>query len=216
MVRALVGALVGATLYAVVAAPAWLLLREDAMRAQSPRITSAPTKRPDQYQGKVDPSSPVKYGPTKDRSESPVGRPIRVTISAIDVDAPVRALGLRRDRTLETPQSFSVTGWYEGSAVPGRPGPAIIVGHLDSYTGPAVFANLEELHPGDHVLVTDRWGSAVKFTVTRSSWYTRSSFPTQEVYGDTLNPTLRLITCGGDFDETTGHYLHNYVVYAVK
>jgi hypothetical protein len=34
------------------------------------------------------------------------------------------------------------------------------------------------------------------------------------VYGPTTTPELRLITCGGPFDDATGHYLDNVVVFA--
>jgi hypothetical protein len=36
------------------------------------------------------------------------------------------------------------------------------------------------------------------------------------VYGKTRLPTLRLVTCGGPFNEATGHYRDNLIVYATR
>jgi hypothetical protein len=52
------------------------------------------------------------------------------------------------------------------------------------------------------------------FTVYRVAEYQKNAFPTMTVYGDTPGPELRLITCGGAFDASTGSYLDNIVVYA--
>jgi hypothetical protein len=141
-------------------------------------------------------------------------RPVRIEIPAIGVRAPVILLGLNPDRTLEVPTDFGDTGWWTGGARPGERGPAVIAGHVDSRTGPAVFYRLRELRAGDGVIVVRRDGTRVRFAVQRSGQYPKDDFPTAAVYGPTRGPTLRLITCGGDFDASTGHYVDNTVVYA--
>ena len=143
-----------------------------------------------------------------------VAIPVRVEIPSIGVRAPIIRLGLNPDRTLEVPTDYGDTGWWSGGSRPGETGPAVIVGHVDSQTGPAVFYRLSELRKGDEVVVVRRDGSRARFTVQGSERYPKDEFPTARVYGRTDGPTLRLITCGGAFDSSTGHYVDNTIVYA--
>jgi sortase (surface protein transpeptidase) len=140
--------------------------------------------------------------------------PVRVQIPSIGVDARLVSLGIDATGALEAPKTFSDAGWWSGGTRPGDPGPAVIAGHVDSKTGPAVFFRLRDLHRGDAVVVTRRDGSRVRFTVQRSASYPKSRFPTHAVYGPTARPALRLITCSGTFDRSSGHYLDNTVVFA--
>jgi len=125
-------------------------------------------------------------------------------------------LGLTSSGALEVPSSTSVAGWYTGSPKPGAIGPAIIVGHIDSVSGPGVFFRLSELRAGDMVYVKRLDGTLVEFRVTSVQMYLKDRFPTEAVYGPTPDAELRLITCGGAFDSATGHYLSNIVVYATE
>ena len=143
-----------------------------------------------------------------------VAIPVRIEIPSIAVRAPIIRLGLNPDRTLEVPTDYDDTGWWSGGARPGENGPAVIVGHVDSKTGPAVFYRLNELRPGAKVVVVRSDGSRARFTVQGSERYPKDEFPTARVYGHTDGPTLRLITCGGEFDSSTGHYEDNTIVYA--
>lgn len=140
--------------------------------------------------------------------------PARIVIDSIDVDAPVVDLGLAGDGTLEVPKNWGDTGWYTDGPAPGARGPAVIAGHVDSKTGPAVFYRLDELTPGDTIEVIADSGTVTTFTVDRLQQFPKAQFPTQSVYALTPDPQLRLITCGGAFDESTGHYQDNIVVYA--
>jgi sortase (surface protein transpeptidase) len=140
--------------------------------------------------------------------------PVRVVIPRIGVDAPLIRLGLDGDGALEVPERFDVAGWWTGGARPGERGPAVIAGHVDSKTGPAVFYAIGTLRRGDRVIVRRRDGSSVRFRVRRSERYAKQRFPTRRVYGPTRRPELRLITCSGTFDRASGHYLDNTVVYA--
>ena len=139
--------------------------------------------------------------------------PVRIEIAAIQVSAPVDAAGKNRDGTLEVPTDFARTSYYTGRPVPGEPGPAIIIGHVDGRRGPAVFHRLRELRPGTEVRIQRADGTVVAFVVERSKQVPKSAFPTDEVYGPTPDPTLRLITCGGGFDRRTGHYRDNTIVF---
>ena len=140
--------------------------------------------------------------------------PVRIDIPNVDVSAPVDALGLNEDGTMEVPEDFARTGWYERLEAPGEVGTAVIVGHVDSHTGPAAFFRIRELESGDEILVTLADGAVVRFVVERTEQYAKDQFPTIAVYGPVDRPTLRLITCGGSFDRNHGHYRDNVVVYA--
>ena len=140
--------------------------------------------------------------------------PVRLSIPAIDVQTPLVRLGLNPDGTLEVPTDFSVAGWYDRGPKPGERGAAVIVGHVDNTEGPAVFYWLGQLTPGDvvHVRLADR--TEVRFRVYAVREYPKTTFPTALVYAATPMPELRLITCGGPFDASSGHYLDNIVVFA--
>jgi sortase (surface protein transpeptidase) len=107
-----------------------------------------------------------------------------------------------------------VAGWYELGPRPGDPGSAVILGHVDSRRGPAVFFRLRELRRGDQVRVGRADGSVLRFVVQRTEQSDKQRFPTDDVYYPTLTPGLRLVTCGGLFDYRSGHYRSNIIVFA--
>jgi Sortase domain len=140
--------------------------------------------------------------------------PARLEIGRIGVSTGLQRLGRARDGTVEVPSEWGVAGWYAGGTRPGDPGSAVILGHVDSKSGPAVFYRLRELRPGDLVEVVQAGGTRVRFAVERTEQVDKDRFPTADVYYPTLTPMLRLVTCGGSFDPTTGHYRSNVIVYA--
>jgi len=142
-----------------------------------------------------------------------VADPVRVRVPKVSINASVEPLEVTND-TLPVPASFQNTGWWHEGPEPGEPGPSVIVGHVDSRTGPAVFYRLRELHAGDQILVDRADGTVATFTIEKLEQHKKDSFPTQAVYGDTLDPQLRLVTCGGAFDRTSRRYLDNIIVYA--
>jgi LPXTG-site transpeptidase (sortase) family protein len=150
---------------------------------------------------------------------SPVARtsapPARVSIPAIGVDSALLDIGVDGAGALVPPADFDVAGWFAAGPAPGETGPAVLAGHVDDRTGPAVFFRLEELAAGDQVLVTRADGTVLSFAVTRVAAYPKSDFATAEVYGPTTGAELRLITCGGTFDHSRRSYTDNVVVYAV-
>jgi Sortase domain len=163
----------------------------------------------------VAPQSQGERGVSDAHGREPIADPPRsVRIPSIGVEAPVIDLGKNPDGTLEVPEKFSEAGWWSGGAAPGERGPAVIVGHVDSYNGPAVFYGLGDLASGDVIEVADEDGDTVRFAVDRLEQVPKDAFPTDAVYGDTSKPELRLITCSGDFDQSSGHYLDNTIVFA--
>ncbi|MDA8355550.1 MAG: class F sortase [Actinomycetota bacterium] len=157
--------------------------------------------------------NPKVVGPTL-----PASRPVSIDIPAIQVASKLQDLGVAPTGTIQVPQpgpAYNEAAWFDASPTPGEIGPSVIEGHIDSAaTGPSVFFDLGALEPGDPVNVTLADGIVAVFTVTGVREYPKSSFPTTAVYGNTDFAALRLITCGGAFDSTTGHYLSNTVVYA--
>jgi LPXTG-site transpeptidase (sortase) family protein len=123
-------------------------------------------------------------------------------------------LHLNRDRTLQVPSNFVQTGWFVGGPEPGETGAAVIAGHVDSKRGPAVFYRLRALLRGDRIRIVLRDRTIVRFVVTGTKPVPKKRFPWRLVYRRTERPTLRLITCDGAFDRSTGHYVDNYIVFA--
>lgn len=142
-----------------------------------------------------------------------VGDPTFLTIASIGVRSELLPLGLAPDGTAQVPGDPQRAGWFTGGPRPGDDGPAVIVGHIDSLTGPAVFFRLRELHAGDQVVVGTTSGRLVAFSVDRVEQVAKNAFPTAEVYGPAQGRQLRLITCGGSFDRSTGHYRDNVIVF---
>jgi sortase (surface protein transpeptidase) len=143
-------------------------------------------------------------------------RPRRISIPAIGVSARVVPLGLAADRTMETPGNFAETGWFEPGREPGERGPAVVVGHVDSTGGPAVFYRLRELRRGNRINIRRADGSVVRFRVEGLERWPKAAFPTRRVFGHTGVAALRLVTCSGNFDPSTGHYVDNTIVYAAR
>ena len=153
---------------------------------------------------------PAPSGVTASRAAAPT----RLRIPAIGVDSTLGQLDKRADGTMDVPSDFNQPGWYTRGPAPGERGPAVILGHLDSYTGPAVFWRLSTLHAGDVVEVDREDGSKVAFKVTRIASFSVDSFPSAEIYGPSAGPELRLITCGGTYSLNRRQYLSNVVAFA--
>jgi sortase (surface protein transpeptidase) len=143
-----------------------------------------------------------------------VADPIRVRVPRVGINAPIEQLDVVND-TLSVPKGFGNAGWWKDGPEPGEVGPAVIAGHVDSRTGPAVFYRLRELHAGDQILVDRSDGTTGTFLITRMEQHSKNAFPSRAVYGDTANAQLRLVTCGGNFDKASRRYLDNIIAYAV-
>jgi hypothetical protein len=143
--------------------------------------------------------------------------PVSVSIPAIGVRSKLLRLGNNKDGTIEVPNlvtSANEAAWYKYSVTPGRIGTSVIEGHVDSYQGPAVFFRLGALRPGSRVNVTLADGITAVFRVTGVREYSKDKYPANTIYAPAKYAALRLITCGGDFDPATGHYLSSVVVFA--
>jgi hypothetical protein len=153
------------------------------------------------------------------RDYRPTAVPVRLQIPRIGVDTALQRLGKAADGTVQTPtgpHKWDQAGWYagDGGTRPGDPGSAVVLGHVDSTAGPAVFYRVRELRRGDQIKVTTADGTVFRFAVDRLEQYPKTRFPTADVYYPILTPKLRLVTCGGSFDFKVHHYRANVIAFA--
>lgn len=147
----------------------------------------------------------------------PRSLPVMLEVPSIGVRSTLLQLGANPDRTIQVPplEKDSKAGWFTYSPTPGELGPAVLLGHVDSAQwGPGVFYRLGTLRPGQGVEVTRADATVATFVVDRVESYPKNTFPSLQVYGNTPNAQLRLITCGGVFDPATRNYENNIVAYA--
>jgi hypothetical protein len=150
------------------------------------------------------------------RTYDQVAPPVRIRIPAMRVDSKLIDLGLQPDGSVAVPPRTDIAGWYDGGPRPGEPGPAVILGHVDSTDGPGIFINLHAIKAGAEIQVDRADGSSVTFAVTKVQKVLKTRFPTDLVYAPTLDPTLRLVTCGGSFDPAKRSYRDNVIAFAVE
>ncbi|WP_406276629.1 class F sortase [Streptomyces sp. NBC_00191] len=164
-------------------------------------------------------AAPPTYGPVA----PPVGElvlprsaPKRLSIPQIGVNAPFTTLSIGKSGRLDAPPAndSNLAGWFAGGVSPGERGSAIVAGHVDTKTGPAVFVQLRLLKPGGKVAITREDGTVASFVVDSVESFSKARFPNERVYADTPNPQLRLITCGGSYDRKKKDYTDNVVVFA--
>ncbi len=180
--------------------------RPDASSAAVPRaVAPAPT-----------PSIPTAAAPVIRPQRARTAVPTRVQVPSLGIDSSLERLHTAANGELEAPRAWQQAGWFAEGTRPGATGPAVIAGHVDSPDGPAVFARLSELAPGDLVVVRHRDGTAARFRVDRRQVVPKDGFPTAAVYGPTPDAQLRLITCDGPYVRTSGGYQDNLVVFASK
>ncbi|MCE7079535.1 class F sortase [Streptomyces sp. ST2-7A] len=146
----------------------------------------------------------------------PPAEPQRLSIPEIGVDAPFMPLAIGETGELDPPphDDKNLVGWFEGGVTPGERGSSIVVGHVDTRTGPAVFVHLNALRPGSTVDIHREDGTVATFEVYAAETFRKADFPDERVYGDTPSAQLRLITCAGAYDRATRNYEDNLVVFA--
>ncbi len=176
------------------------------------------------------PASPVPASPTAAPAPAPVepptaaplvlptAAPVSLAIPAIGVTSNLSTLGRNPDGTVEVPSlddPSAGAGWFRDSPAPGALGPSIILGHVDSRAfGPGVFYSLRDLKQGDQVEIARADSTVAVFQVDSVEVFPKAQFPTEKVYANIDHAGLRLITCGGDFDENAHSYLDNVVAFA--
>jgi sortase (surface protein transpeptidase) len=181
-------------------------------------VTIRPPSSPGAYSSVTTPTSSL--SPIQDAKQAisaiyahGINDPVRIVIPAIKVDAQMVHVGLKEDGAMDLPP-YGLAAWYKLGPAPGARGPAVIIGHVDSQKKADVFHDLKNLKPGDVILVFDSNGDSAQFETDSSEMVLKDQLPTDRIWADTYQPVLRLITCGGKWDASIGHYLSNLIVYA--
>lgn len=229
-------ALVAAVVVGAIALGATMLLMapdqraDDVVRAQAPAApptTPAPSPAPEPEPSEpTDDPSPriaesdrvaVSSARLSDVNADDDPAPVRLVVDDIAISgAPIDPVGVEPDGGMEIPTDVSRVGWYEYGPQPGADqGTAVLTAHIDDRTqGKGVFYDLDELAAGDDIAVEMDDGSVERFTVDEIRQIPKVDLPTGDLFRRDGAPRLALITCGGQFDEASRHYLDNIVVLA--
>ncbi len=157
-------------------------------------------------------STTVAETPTTAAIFHPINDPKRIVIPSIGVDASVVPVGLLANGSMETPRQGRV-GWYSPGPVPGEQGPSVLIGHVDNTKGADVFYKLKWVEPGAEVFVYGEEGDPAVFVIDSLEQQPKSELPKDRIWEYSGSALIRLITCGGEFDRTSRHYLSNVIVY---
>jgi hypothetical protein len=185
-----------------------LLTAAGTVAANRPEPPVDPAARPPVAADQPPAPAPGRVKPVAARSA-----PVALRIPAIGVAVSVTSLALNADGTVQVPTDYALPGWFRLGPPPGQLGSAVILGHVDSHRGPAVFFRLRLLKPGDRVEVTSADGKVNTFVVRAVETYPKKLFPARLVYGSHGYSALQLVTCGGEFDARTRSYVSNVVAY---
>lgn len=162
-------------------------------------------------------TSPIVTGaPVAPAAPLAAAAPVGLRIDSINASSTLVPLGLNANRTVAVPPVATPmqASWYRLGPAPGAPGPAVILGHVNGDGKEGIFARLNEVKPGDQVKVSRADGKIAVFTVTKLQQVAKNAFPTTAVYGDTPAAELRLVTCGGDFDQSKHSYADSIIAFA--
>jgi LPXTG-site transpeptidase (sortase) family protein len=176
--------------------------------------TAEETKAPNNEQQAASvssPSSESKMDIIKDNRTGIV--PATIEIPAINVKTKIEQVGTLKDGRMDVPKDPDNVGWYEPGTLPGAPGNAVLAGHVDDLTSPAVFYDLHKLKNGDKIMVTDTDGQTLTFEVYDQKTFPRLDAPIEDIFGFSFASTLNLITCSGDYDPETTERAERTVIY---
>ena len=143
-----------------------------------------------------------------------VVRPTQLRIPSLEVDASVLPVGIDpASYELAVPPDETLVTWYEHGASPGARGSALLAGHVDFEGRAGVFYRLRWLDPGQRFEVGYEDGTSRTFEVVGRQQFEKRQLPTTQLFSEDGDPTVVLITCGGEFDEGRRSYSDNLVVY---
>lgn len=164
------------------------------------------------------PLAPIEFGRGtlgNDHVEATDSEPVFLRIPSVGIAAPFgEPLGVDSNQEIEVPTNYAEVAYYKFGPKPGALGPAVVLGHVDSYRGPAIFYDLKDVAPGELIEIERADGSVAIFSVERLETHEQAGFPTTAVYGDIDYAGLRLITCTGVYSHGTQRYSHNLIVFA--
>jgi len=140
-------------------------------------------------------------------------KPVRLCIPSVHLSTSIIPIHLSEDGHLQVPKSSEVAGLYVDGILPGENGNAIVAGHVDNYTGPAIFYPLKHLKPGSFVLLFDQNNQYLKYEVLEVQSYYTQEAPLDKIFGDTPEKQLNLITCTGKYDRKKKEHEKRLIVY---
>ncbi|MGV2940496.1 class F sortase [Mesobacillus sp. LC4] len=178
--------------------------------AETAEETQAPNKE-QQATSVPAPSSESKVEIIKDNRTGII--PVTIEIPAINVKTEMEQVGTLKDGRMDVPKDPDNVGWYEPGTLPGAPGNAVLAGHVDDLTSPAVFYDLHKLKNGDKIMLTDSEGQTLTFEVYDQKTFPRLDAPIEDIFGFSFASTLNLITCSGDYDPETTERAERTVIY---
>ncbi len=181
--------------------------------AQAAVVPAAPAPTPADT-SKTTTHTPTRATPTPQPFHLTASAPVSIRVPSIGIRSDLLRVGKNTDGTIQVPTTAAQAAWYHLGPTPGALGPAVILGHVDSTHGQGVFYTLGALRPGQIINVTRANKSVAHFRVDAVNSYLKDQFPTQAVYGPINYAGLRLITCGGKYNNNTHHYESNTVVFA--
>ncbi|ACT04780.1 peptidase C60 sortase A and B [Paenibacillus sp. JDR-2] len=146
-------------------------------------------------------------------AKTPVIVPNRIWIPSVGIKAPVEPVGLLDNGQLDVPASSDIAGLFIDGVLPGEEGNAIIAGHVDNYTGPAIFYPLKKLKQGDPVVLSDSSGKYLVYSVDAVESYSTAEAPLDKIFGDTNGKRLNMITCTGKYNRLKKEHEKRLVVY---
>ncbi|OYD59846.1 hypothetical protein CGZ90_06630 [Fictibacillus aquaticus] len=196
----------------MIAAAAFLLLAGCTADGNKPEERKESVQKVES--GEAAASSPTALTPPDQLKEESLGiLPVSIEIPAIGVDAPVENVGELENGQMGVPENIDGVGWFEPGTKPGDRGNAVMAGHVDSKTGPAVFYKLDKLKPGDEVILKDKSDTVRTFVVTGKKSFPRKKAPVEDIFGFSYQSNLNLITCTGEFNRKARTHEERLVVY---
>jgi sortase (surface protein transpeptidase) len=158
--------------------------------------------------------STILAGPASRGNQPATDNGPALVIPELGVDAPIVSEGI--DTTpgdagnLAIPADVGEVGWWYGGPAPGQPGTAVLASHRAE---DGVFWNLPDLRPGDTIEVRGTNGRTTSWQVSQVQQLLKADLPAS-VWAEGGPPRLVLVTCGGVFNYSTGHYNDNVIVWA--
>ncbi|MBN3553833.1 class F sortase [Fictibacillus nanhaiensis] len=187
---------------------------EEQVKSESSKKSAEPVKKQEQ-QEEVDSSSTELTPPEglKLKADTEGITPSTIEIPALEINTEIEKVGTLKNGQMGVPKGMDTVGWFGDGAKPGSPGNAVMAGHVDSKTGPAVFYKLEDLEKGDEVIVKDKEGKTLTFEVTGKEKYDRKNAPVDKIFDYSYGSKLNLITCTGNFNRDEGTHEERLVIY---
>ena len=205
----------------VALAVAWVLWPTQDPRSDLEAVASVPTTHSSTTTTTSTPTVPMETATTPPETSAPppptttvppVAEPTRLRIPSLGVDAAVVPVGLALDGQMEIPAASDV-GWYRLGPRPGDPGSAVLAAHVDFGGRPGAFYDLGAIPVGAEVVVDTTAGSR-RYVVTVREQVAKADVELARYFTGEGPARLTLITCGGAFSRSAGHYQDNLLITA--